>query len=189
MFDVNTTHINANKLDGDVVPVRYTDEEGKDENPILIVKLAKNQKIDVQCIVRKGIGKEHAKWSPVATVAMQQIPKIQFDKLEISNMTPHEKIDIVKSCPAKVYKYDQEKDLLEIENLGECHQCQECTVACSEMNKEGAIKVGLEEDRFLFTVESTGALPPDQIVLKALEILSDKFSTLEQLVSSAPEVS
>ena len=102
-------------------------------------------------------------------------------------MTEAQKASIVNSCPAKVYKYDEEKDVLDIENLGECMQCQECMVTVNEMGKEQAIKVGLEEDKFLFTVESTGALPPEMIVLKAMEILKDKFAELETSVVSAIE--
>ena len=186
-LDVNTSHINANNPNSVVKAVKYIDDDGNDEDPILIVKLAKNQKIDVQCIVRKGTGKEHAKWSPVATVAVQQLPKIQLDEVELSNMTEAQKATIVASCPAKVYKYDSEKDIMDIESLSECNQCQECIVATTEMGKDQAIKVGLEEDQFLFTVESTGSLPPEMIVLKAMEILKDKFAEIESSVISAIE--
>lgn len=185
VVDITTNHINANRPDGSVQPVRYTNDEANEEDPILIVKLAKNQKIDVQCIVRKGTGKEHAKWCPVATVAVQQVPKIDINRNEISTMTEKQKLDIVKSCPAKVYKYDTEKETIDIENLGECMQCQECTIACTAMGKEGAIKVELEPDQFIFTLESTGALPPEDIVGKAMDILISKISELSECVDKA----
>lgn len=183
--DITTDHINANRPDGAVMPVKYIDEKGNEEDPILIVKLAKNQKIDVQCIVRKGTGKEHAKWCPVATVAVQQIPKIDFDQNKMATLTPEQKIEVVKSCPAKVYKYDPEKEVVDIENLGECMQCQECTQCVASMGREGAIKVDLEEDQFLFTVESTGALAPEDIVSKAMEILVNKMSELSNCTAEA----
>ena len=34
------------------------------DNGILIVKLRKNQEINFRCIARKGIARDHAKWSP-----------------------------------------------------------------------------------------------------------------------------
>ena len=40
-------------------------------DPILICKLRKNQHIKIKCQARKGIGKEHAKWSPACTAAFQ----------------------------------------------------------------------------------------------------------------------
>lgn len=183
--DITTNHINANRPDGAVQPVRYINEEGNEEDPILIVKLAKNQKIDVQCIVRKGTGKEHAKWSPVATVAVQQVPKIEINRNKISTLTEAQKMEIVKSCPAKVYAYDPEKETIDIENLGECMQCQECTITCKTLGKPEAIKVDLEPDQFIFTVESTGALAPEDIVSKAMDILLDKLTDLSQSVESA----
>jgi DNA-directed RNA polymerase II subunit RPB3 len=183
--DITTKHISANKSDLPVQPVQYFNEEGNEEDPILICKLAKNQKIDVQCIVRKGTGKEHAKWSPVATVAVQQVPKIDLDRNKLAAMTEDEKMAIVNSCPAKVYAYDQEKEMIDIENLGECMQCMDCTKCATEMGKVGAVKVDLEPDQFIFTVESTGALAPEDIVQKALDILIDKMNDLSHCVDTA----
>jgi DNA-directed RNA polymerase alpha subunit len=39
---------------------------------ITITKLARGQKIHMEMIARKGIGKEHAKWSPMCTVSYQR---------------------------------------------------------------------------------------------------------------------
>lgn len=42
------------------------------KNGILISKLAKGEKIKVRCIANTGIGKQHAKWSPVCAVSYEQ---------------------------------------------------------------------------------------------------------------------
>lgn len=62
-----------------VVPVRYTDEKGNEEHPILIMKLSRNQKLDFTLIAKKGNAKTHAKWSPVATCIMKAEPIVELD--------------------------------------------------------------------------------------------------------------
>ncbi|KAH6584043.1 hypothetical protein BASA61_007691 [Batrachochytrium salamandrivorans] len=47
---------------------------------ILITKLRPGQEIEAELHCQKGIGKEHAKWSPVATASYRLLPEIQILK-------------------------------------------------------------------------------------------------------------
>jgi DNA-directed RNA polymerase II subunit RPB3 len=51
----------------------------------------------------------------------------------------------------------------------------ECLKKAEEMGKPGLVDIRAKEDTFLFTVESTGALPPETIVLNALKVLDAKL--------------
>ena len=42
-----------------------------------------------------------------------------------------------------------------------------------------SVTIGENDTRFIFTVESTGALAPDEIVLRALNILQTKLEFLK----------
>lgn len=47
---------------------------------IPIVKLDKNQKINIRFDVQKGFGKMHSKWSPVSLATFQPDPEIKIDE-------------------------------------------------------------------------------------------------------------
>lgn len=70
-----------------VMPVRYVNDAGVEEDPILIMKLSKNQMIDFRCIAKKDTAKTHAKWSPVATCIMRKEPIVELDQEKINQMT------------------------------------------------------------------------------------------------------
>jgi len=47
---------------------------------ILIARLRPGQEIEAELFVEKGIGREHAKWSPVCTASYRLMPDIQLLK-------------------------------------------------------------------------------------------------------------
>jgi DNA-directed RNA polymerase II subunit RPB3 len=65
-------------------PAHFSNEEDANKslsNPgIEIVKLGPGQSIKLRAIAKKGIGKEHAKWSPVSTVALKIDPIIKLNE-------------------------------------------------------------------------------------------------------------
>ena len=55
----------------------FGDEElGCVHDDILLVKLAPGQEVELECHCVKGVGKEHAKWSPVGTCWYRMVPEI-----------------------------------------------------------------------------------------------------------------
>ena len=48
------------------------------------------------------------------------------------------------------------------------------------MKLERAVRLGEDDHKFYFTVESTGVLPPEDIVKKALFILKRKINNFSQ---------
>lgn len=86
-----------------VQPVQYFSSRNKEERVgIPIVKLAKNQEIKIRFEVQKGIGKMHAKWSPVSLATFQPDPEIKID--DSVDLTTQQKFAIRDSCPVKVFE-------------------------------------------------------------------------------------
>ncbi|CAI5956563.1 unnamed protein product [Closterium sp. NIES-64] len=109
-----TTHdlIPSSSDDSDdaVLPVDCTRRiEGEDgeEKGIVILKLRKGQEIRLRAIARKGLGKDHAKWSPASPVTFMYEPEITINHTLMDGMTLDERREWVDSCPTQVFGIDE----------------------------------------------------------------------------------
>jgi DNA-directed RNA polymerase alpha subunit len=186
MLEVTTKHISQVSSRGEqssVFPVVYEDDHGHEEHPILIMKLSKNQILDMDLVAKKGTAKLHAKWSPVATCQMRKEPTVEIDQDKINggvagSLTVEKRKDFVNTCPRKVYRFNELRNAVEIEDADKCILCIECVRFAQAEGLERAVKIGERDEKFVFTVESTGVMPPEMIVTRALTILKDKLQEL-----------
>jgi len=148
----------------DIVPV---------SDKIPIIKLAKEQKLRLEAYVRLGKGKNHAKWQPVSMCTYKYFPKI-----EVSGKICDACGKCVEICPRKVLAKNGNK--IEVRNLMACTLCQDCVDACPQ--NPPAIKISWEENTLIFSLESTGALPPERILKEAIKILDDQLREFESQV-------
>ena len=137
---------------------------------IPIIKLAKNQKLKLEAYARLGKGKNHAKWQPVSMCAYKYFPKIQISSKHCDACGK-----CVDICPKRVLAKTGDK--IEVKDLMACTLCQDCVEACSQDPKP--IQVGWEENSFIFSLESTGALRPDRILEEAVRILDRQLKEFE----------
>lgn len=120
-MEVNTKHIIPQQPDTLVVPVEYKDDNGREEDPILIMKLSKNQQLDMTLVARKGTGQIHAKWSPVATCQMYREPIVELDQDKINKeLDIQKRKEFVASCPRQVYRFNELRNAVEIEDSDKC---------------------------------------------------------------------
>jgi len=150
---------------------------------IVLVKLGPNQRLTFRARATKGIGKEHAKFSPVSVVGFVQKPRITLnEQLMEQQLNAENKRDLAACCPTKVFSYDEKTEDISVENADKCTFCNECLRKCEEfgiVDAMEAIQINIEKEHFTMRVETTGALGPDQVVKAALNVLKNKLKTVK----------
>ena len=131
---------------------------------IPLVKLAPNQRLIIEAYARLGRGLENAKFQPVSTVSYKYVPIVEVNKDKCNQCG-----DCVKVCPKNILLV--EGDTIATQNTLECSLCEACVEVC----EPGAITIDSKKNSFLFKVESTGALSPEEIVEKSAEILKERI--------------
>ncbi|KAG7205182.1 hypothetical protein KM043_018272 [Ampulex compressa] len=152
---------------------RGVEQLGVLEGDILISKMRPGQEIHAFMHAVKGIGKDHAKFSPVATASYRLLPDIQLIKpvkgemaRQLKNCFSPDVIEIVEHksgdpelCEAKVKnpRYDScSRNVFRHDDLKDC------------------VQLSRIHDHFIFTVESIGTLPSSTLFLEAIKILKAK---------------
>jgi len=143
---------------------------------ILLTKMRPGQEVDIKMTAVKGLGQDHAKFSPVATASYRLLPEIIlkkdfYDELAVKlqkcfspgviklERTPEgrKKARVanarIDTCSREVLRHDDLKDFVSLNRV---------------------------RDHFIFSVESTGALTPDILVSEALKVLMGKCQTFLQ---------
>ncbi|XP_064412679.1 DNA-directed RNA polymerases I and III subunit RPAC1 isoform X1 [Latimeria chalumnae] len=136
---------------------------------ILIAQLRPGQEIDLLMHCVKGIGKDHAKFSPVATASYRLLPDIQ-----LLQRVEGELAQKLQRCfPPGVIELD------------DCNGRKVARVANPRLDTSSREIFRHEEfkdlvclakvrDHFIFSVESTGILHPDVLMTEAIKVLMAK---------------
>ncbi|KXB07035.1 hypothetical protein AKJ52_01105 [candidate division MSBL1 archaeon SCGC-AAA382C18] len=126
-----------------------------------IVRLGEGQKLEFNAIARLGFGEDHANWQP-AIVSYKYMSVIDIDQDARDDWG-----ECVESCPEDILAI--KNDEMVVTDIEKCTMCEACLEACPD-----AIDVGEDSSQFIFRVESTGTMPPERLVSRAIEILKGK---------------
>ncbi|XP_037941840.1 DNA-directed RNA polymerases I and III subunit RPAC1-like, partial [Teleopsis dalmanni] len=133
---------------------------------IVVTKLRPGQEVDLRCVAVKGVGIDHAKFSPVATAYYRLMPEIRITK-------PVKGKDacLLQQCFSPGVIGINEDDEAYVKDVR--HDTLSRNVYRYPHLAE-AVSISRVRDHFIFTVESIGALKPDVIFLEAVKMLRNK---------------
>jgi len=125
--------------------------------------------MDLTC--EKGIGKTHAKWSPVCTAFYRLAPDIKFEETEDGPIKGEDAKELKKLCPTGVFDIEDIGGAAFVKDARACTTCRTCLRSEKFAPK---LNIGKKKDVFEFHVETVGVYAPQDIVLQSLEILKKK---------------
>lgn len=105
---------------------------------ILLAKLGPGQEIEAELYCEKGVGKTHAKWSPVCTAAYKLLPIVRLRR-EVKGA---EARALKEKCPMNVF--DIEDGALQVAALRNCTSCRECI-----REDDSLVELGKVKDHFI----------------------------------------
>lgn len=142
---------------------------GPIHDDILISKMRSGHELDLKLIAVKGLGKDHAKFSPVATAHYRLLPEIKLNRA-------------VSGKDAKLLQKCFSPGVIQTDDNGCAYVADARYDSCSRNvfrypQLADAVTASRVQDHFLFTVESVGAMPPDTIFVEAVKVLKKKCRT------------
>lgn len=137
---------------------------------ILLAKLRPGQEISlrVHCIL--GMGSDHAKFSPVSTASYRLMPVIDIKEPIVGQQAKR----FQKCFPSGVIGIDENEQAF----VADARKDTVSREVLRHEEFEGKVKLGRKRSHFIFNVESTGAIPPQEIFLQSVRILRNKAEYL-----------
>nr|ACU18922.1 unknown [Glycine max] len=155
----------------DSLPEFSNNSIGLTYSDIILAKLGPGQEIELEAHAVKGIGKTHAKWSPVATAWYRMLPEVVLLEAVEDELAE----ELKNKCPVNVFDIEdigKGKRRAKVARPRDCTLCRECIRGGKEW--EDRVSLRRVKNHFIFTIESTGALPPEVLFTEAVKILEDK---------------
>ncbi|ORX66897.1 hypothetical protein DL89DRAFT_269932 [Linderina pennispora] len=159
---------------------RFADKPIKPiHDDILITKLRPGQSISCEMHCEKGVGKDHAKFSPVATASYRLLPEIQI----LEDITGDD-AELFKSCFAP--------GVVEVVEEGGVRKAKVVNPRKDTVSREvlrhkefeGKVRLTRVRDHFIFNVESTGIIAPEELVAQAIDVLVEKCDIVQNALAN-----
>ncbi|KXN82871.1 DNA-directed RNA polymerases I and III subunit RPAC1 [Leucoagaricus sp. SymC.cos] len=140
---------------------------------IVLNKLRPGQTVSMELHAVKGVGKDHAKFSPVATASYRLLPHIKITK----PIPPHLAEKFQKCFSPGVIKFDpvSKEVYVDEENVRKDSVSRE---VLRHPEFVDSVELGRVRDFFLFNIESESAYPPERLFPESIRVMREKISVI-----------
>jgi DNA-directed RNA polymerases I and III subunit RPAC1 len=163
-------------------------------NPdILIAKLRPGQEIDIVMHCHKGIGGDHAKFSPVATASYRLMPSITItkpiigaDAKKFARCFPRGVIALEPVSKNQTKERGSDYADHEGEMYAVVADPMKDTVSRECLRHpefKDKVKLGRIQDHFIFRIESTGQMESNHLFIEAVKVLKFKCERAKRRLS------
>lgn len=179
--DPNDLYLNSKVMSGDLewIPQGNQREEHGDIAPvhkdILLTKLRPGQEVDITMHCVKGIGKEHAKWSPVGTASYRLLPEIVLLRPYVGEQATQ----LQAVFGEGVIRVEKGADGAAVAKVANARAYNMNREVHRHPELADGVRLQRVRDHFIFSVESTGTLPAVELVKHALEVLREKVKNVQ----------
>jgi len=138
---------------------------------IVIAKLRPGQEVVCEMHCEKGIGRDHAKWSPVATASYRLLPAI-----EIIHPIPSMLCEQFANCfPDGVIRIDQDSRGMRTASVQNARLDTVSREVLRHPLLADKVRLGRKRDHFIFNIESVGQYVPQVLLTGAIRLFKDKL--------------
>ncbi|THH18339.1 hypothetical protein EW146_g2644 [Bondarzewia mesenterica] len=147
-------------------------------NPnIVLVKLRPGQEIDMEMHAIKGVGKDHAKFSAVATASYRLLPHIILNPYK--PVPPQYAEKFQKCFSPDVINVDPVTKAVSVDEHGARKESMSREVL-RHPEFEGCVQLARVRDHFIFNIESEGPYAPERLFLESAKVMRQKISALKR---------
>ncbi|KAI9887055.1 MAG: DNA-directed RNA polymerase core subunit rpc40 [Watsoniomyces obsoletus] len=163
-------------------------------NPdILLAKMRPGQELDIEMHCVKGVGSDHAKFSPVATASYRLLPTIDIvrpilgkDAEKFARCFPKGVIGLETVTAEEAaregsgYEGQEGQKKAVVKNAFKDTVSRECL---RHEEFQGKVKLGRVRDHFIFSIESTGQFDSDELFVESIMHLKTKCQRAKTALS------
>eukprot|EP00948_MAST-09A_sp_MAST-9A-sp1_P000967 g967.t1 len=164
-------------LSGQQSQMFATDPPRMVHDDIIVCKMRPGQSIRCEMLCWKGVGKDHAKFQPVAPASYRLLPTVRFKEPVRGKLAE----ELKERCPGIDIDENGEAIVTSARDITMCRE----SLRHPELQKR--LEIGRKTSHYIFTIESVGALSAETLFLEAIQVFKYKCACILDSLQNVSE--